>query len=171
MFSPVLFCDSPLGDGRLIVINWMVCVLQVYSKRLHDDVFQYGGEVVGVVYPGTVMVAVELDPGGIGCSGVTASDTSCTTTITRDDSYTVSLTLSNDVGSTEPEITTFDCKPANYSPGVIHLTMCLCFSSATASGAESDLIQCPCSNSQTEPPLSQSLLHSDHIIWSEGGRQ
>ena len=93
-----------------------MCYRFILRGYIHDDVFQYGGEVVGVLYPGTVMVAVELDPGGIGCSGVTASDTSCTTTITRDDSYTVNLTLSNDVSSAEPVITTFDCKPANHSP-------------------------------------------------------
>ena len=116
VFSPVLFCDAPLGDGRPVVINWMVCVCFTQYTASNIYFFQYGNEVEGVVYPGTVMVAVELDPGGIVCSGVTASDTSCTTNITRDDSYTVSLALSNDVGPTQPVITTFDCEPTNYYP-------------------------------------------------------
>ena len=68
----------------------------------------------GVVYPRVVMVAVDMEPGGIVCSGVTVPDTSCTTTITIDDSYTVNLTLSNDIGSTEPVITTFACEPTSY---------------------------------------------------------
>ena len=90
-----------------------MCYRFVPRGSIHD-VFQYGGEVEGVLYPGVVMVAVELEPGGIGCSGVTAPDTSCTTIITRDDSYTVNLTLSNDIGSTEPVIITFACEPTSY---------------------------------------------------------
>ena len=91
-----------------------MCYRFILRGYIHDDVFQYGGEVVGVVYPGAVMVTVDLEPGGIGCSGETASDTSCSTTITRDDSYTVNLTLSNDIGSTEPVVTTFACEPTSY---------------------------------------------------------
>ena len=71
---------------------------------------QYGTEEEGVVYPGEVGVSVDLDPGDIACSGVTAEDTSCTVKITRDDNYTISLTLRNDVGSTTPQENTFDCK-------------------------------------------------------------
>ena len=43
-------------------------------------VIQYGNETEeeeGVVYPGEVGVRVDLDPGDIACSGVTADDTSC----------------------------------------------------------------------------------------------
>ena len=39
-------------------------------------VMQYGTEEEGVVYPGKVEVRVDLDPGDIGCSGVTADDIS-----------------------------------------------------------------------------------------------
>ena len=80
-------------------------------------VLQYGAEEEGVVYPGEVGVSVDLDPGDITCSGVTADDISCTVNITRDDDYTVSLTLSNDVGSTQPVMAMFDCElPVNYFP-------------------------------------------------------
>ena len=75
-------------------------------------VMQYGTETEeeGVVYPGEVEVRVDLDPGDMVCSGVTADDISCTVNITRDDNYTVSLTLSNDVGSTQPVESMFDCE-------------------------------------------------------------
>ena len=46
-----------------------------------------------MVYPGEVGVQVDLDPGDITCSGVTADDISCTVNTTRDEDYTVSLTL------------------------------------------------------------------------------
>ena len=65
---------------------------------------------MGVEYPGEVEVIVELNPGNIVCSDVTTEDTSCTVSITRDDVYTVSLTLSNDVGSTQAALNTFDCE-------------------------------------------------------------
>ena len=73
---------------------------------------QYGTETEeeGVVYPGEVEVRVDLDPGNMTCSGVTADDISCTVNITRDDNYTVSLTLSNDVGSTQPVESMFNCE-------------------------------------------------------------
>ena len=46
------------------------------------------------------------------CFSVTADDISCTVNITiyRDDNYTVSLTLSNDVGSTQPVESMFNCE-------------------------------------------------------------
>ena len=65
---------------------------------------------MGVEYPGEVEVIVELDPGNIVCSDVTTEDTSCTVSITDDDVYTVSLTLSNEVGSTQAALNTFDCE-------------------------------------------------------------
>ena len=73
---------------------------------------QYGTktEEEGVVYPGEVEVRVDLDLGDMACSGVTADDISCTVNITRDDNYTVSLTLSNDVGSTQPVESMFNCE-------------------------------------------------------------
>ena len=83
-------------------------------------VIQYGTEEEGVVYPGEVVVSVDLDPGDITCSGVTADDTSCTVNITRDDNYTVSLTLRNDVGSTQPVESMFDCKLHEHKSKGIH---------------------------------------------------
>ena len=63
-----------------------------------------------MVYPGEVEVRVDLNPGDMACSGVTADDISCTVNITRDDNYTVSLTLSNDVGSTQHVERKFNCE-------------------------------------------------------------
>ena len=73
---------------------------------------QYGTETEeeGVVYPGEVEVRVDLDPGDISCSDVTADDTTCTVNITADEDYTVNLTLSNDVGSTQPVESMFNCE-------------------------------------------------------------
>ena len=69
---------------------------------------QPGPQTQGVVYPGAVDSSVVLDPGA--CCTVTAGGTSCTAIITEDGVYTVSLTLTNDVGSTEPVVHMFDCK-------------------------------------------------------------
>ena len=55
----------------------------------------------GVVYPGEQKAVVKLSPpGDIVCSDVT--DTRCTFNIHAEDYYTVSLTLANDAGSSEP---------------------------------------------------------------------
>ena len=112
-----LHCDVPLKYGRPVVIKWTVCLLVllhtcvIIYKCLH---LQYGTEPEeGVVYAGELGVSVDLEPGDITCSDVTADDTSCTVTITRDDDYTVSLTLSNDVGSTTPVQSMFDCEFSN----------------------------------------------------------
>jgi hypothetical protein len=80
-----LHCDVPLEDGRPVVINWM------YGNETQDE---------GVVYPGEVKVRVDLDPEAMGCSDVTADDTSCTATITSDEMYSVSLNVSNNLDST-----------------------------------------------------------------------
>ena len=69
---------------------------------------QPGPQTQGVVYPGAVEPTVILDPGA--CCTVTAYGTSCTATITRDGVYTVSLTVTNDVGSTQSAVHMFDCK-------------------------------------------------------------
>ena len=53
----------------------------------------------GVVYPGDVEVIMELNNGPIICYEVTAADTSCTVTLSRD-IYNISITQSNDIGST-----------------------------------------------------------------------
>ena len=52
-----------------------------------------------MVYPGDMKVIVELNNGPIICSEVTAADTSCTVTLPRD-IYNISITQSNDIGST-----------------------------------------------------------------------
>ena len=63
-----------------------------------------------MAYPGEVVVSVELDPGNIACSDVATEGTSCTAIINRDDVYTVSLTLRNDVGSTQAVVDMFVCE-------------------------------------------------------------
>ena len=63
-----------------------------------------------MVYPGEVGVSVELDPGNIACSDVATEDTSCTAIITSDGVYSVSLTLRNDVGSTQAVVDMFVCE-------------------------------------------------------------
>ena len=61
-----------------------------------------------MIYP-EVKVRVDLDPEAMGCSDVTADDTSCTATITSDEIYTVSLNVSNDLNS-EMTMRTIDCE-------------------------------------------------------------
>lgn len=63
-----------------------------------------------MVYPGQVDVIVHLDPGAEGCSDLTVDRTNCTAIITRDDIYTFTLTISNDVGSTTPIMKIFNRK-------------------------------------------------------------
>ena len=90
---------------------------------------QYGNETdeEGVVYPGEVEVRVDLDPEAMGCSDVTADDTSCTATITRDEDYTASLTLSNDVGPTPPVEDMFNCEFSTSSYTRVYTCMlCTC---------------------------------------------
>ena len=52
-----------------------------------------------MVYPGNMEVVVELNNGPIICSDLTDADTSCTVTLPRD-IYNISITQSNDIGST-----------------------------------------------------------------------
>ena len=59
------------------------------------------------MYPGETAIVV-LTPDNIRCSAIT--DTKCTATIPGDDTYTVNLTLTNDIGSANPVFVTFDCK-------------------------------------------------------------
>ena len=52
-----------------------------------------------MVYPGDVELVLELNNGPIICSDVIVADTSCTVTLPRD-IYNISITQSNDIGST-----------------------------------------------------------------------
>ena len=61
-----------------------------------------------MVYPGVVSASVHLDPGDVTCSRV--GGTSCSTTITSEGVYNVSLTLANDVGSSQPVLDMLDCE-------------------------------------------------------------
>lgn len=60
-----------------------------------------------MVYPGAVEASVVLDPGA--CCTVTAGGTSCTA-ITGDGGYTVSLTLTNDVGLSPLVVDMLNCE-------------------------------------------------------------
>ena len=62
-----------------------------------------------MVYPGEEKVVLELSPGGALCPDLTVTDTSCTTVITSDcNNYSISLTLPNDVGTSQPVSADFD---------------------------------------------------------------
>ena len=62
-----------------------------------------------MIYLGEVRVRVDLDPEAMGCSDVTADDTSCTAMITSNEIYSVSLNVSNDLNSTMT-MRDFDCE-------------------------------------------------------------
>ena len=61
-----------------------------------------------MVYPGVVSASVHLHPGDVACSS--ADNTNCGANITSDGVYNVSLTLTNDVGPTQPKSNIFDCE-------------------------------------------------------------
>ena len=61
-----------------------------------------------MVYPGVVIASVHLDPRDGTCTS--AGGTSCTATITSEGVYNVSLTLTNDVGPSQPVLDVFDCE-------------------------------------------------------------
>ncbi|CAI8013383.1 hypothetical protein GBAR_LOCUS8495, partial [Geodia barretti] len=83
-------CNVPVSDGRPGVFSWM--------DGERDD---------GVEYPGEQKAVVKLSPpGDTVCSDV--ADTRCTFNITTEDYYTVSLTLTNDAGSSEPVSLSFN---------------------------------------------------------------
>ena len=64
-----------------------------------------------MVYPGEVNVSVTLGLKNSTCSELlTSANTSCTAVITTDDKYTITLTLSNNVGLAEPVTSMFDCE-------------------------------------------------------------
>ena len=71
---------------------------------------QPGDKVDDVVYPGVVYASVHLDPGDGTCSGMSVGGTSCSATITSEGVYTVSLSLTNDVGPSQPVLDMFDCE-------------------------------------------------------------
>jgi hypothetical protein len=60
--------------------------------------WMYGKRDNGVVYPRNENVTVGLTPGKAMCDNVTATDATCTVLIAEDAKYTVTLTVSNDVG-------------------------------------------------------------------------
>ena len=59
------------------------------------------------MYPGVVSANVHLDPGDGTCS---STSTNCSATITSEGGYNVSLTLTNDVGITQPVLDMLDCE-------------------------------------------------------------
>ena len=61
-----------------------------------------------MVYPGVVYASVHLDPGDGTC--LSAGGTNCSTTITNEGVYNISLTLTNDVGPAQPVLNMFDCE-------------------------------------------------------------
>ena len=69
-----------------------------------------------MVYPATQSVSVRLAPGSIACSDVTAEDTRCSFIITEDGDYSVTVSLTNSVGSSQSLPYMFDCKFNYVSP-------------------------------------------------------
>ncbi|CAI8025153.1 hypothetical protein GBAR_LOCUS14558 [Geodia barretti] len=99
--SLVMYCDLPLSGGRPVVLNWTE-----------------GEREVGVVYPGEEMATVDLTPGGTICSLLSTPNTSCTATITSDcNNYNISVTLSNDIGSSQPVSIIFNAAPVEVEEG------------------------------------------------------
>ena len=85
-----------------------------YTCHLHNlcgvtSVLQYGAGEEDVVHAGDVNISVEVNPHAAGCSNVTADSTSCAATITSDGNYTVTLTVTNKLGSASAQ-STFDCE-------------------------------------------------------------
>ena len=71
--------------------------------------FQSGTKALRVVYPEVVDVDVVLNPGDIACSGVTPENTSCVANIIEDGVYSVTVTMTNDIGSTQA-MRIFNCE-------------------------------------------------------------
>ena len=63
----------------------------------------------GVEYPGETEISLELSPGSSICSDVTVSDTNCTVAVPRG-VYDITLTQSNEVGSTVDHLHMIDSK-------------------------------------------------------------
>ena len=91
-------CNASLAKFP-VKISWIVSIWSSFTL-IYILCPQPGARSKGVVYPGEVMVDVELHPlldYDIACSIET--DTSCTTIITRE-IYTVTVNQTNDFGST-----------------------------------------------------------------------
>ena len=61
-----------------------------------------------MVYPGVVNAHVHLYPGDVICLGTDRAN--CSATITSEGVYNVSLSLTNDVGTSQPVLDMFDCE-------------------------------------------------------------
>jgi hypothetical protein len=83
-----LSMECSVSDVRSVNITWMD-----------------GTREEGIMYPGEQTTMVVLTPGNIDC---TVTGTRCTASITEDDNYTLSLTLSNEIGSSVPVIHSFN---------------------------------------------------------------
>ena len=73
---------------------------------------QYGDEEENVVYPAIQSVSVTTALEGIACSDVTAEDTIilCYVIITEDGDYSVTVRVTNSVGSSQSVPYMFDCE-------------------------------------------------------------
>ena len=90
---------------------------------------QVGQSEVGVVYPGLETdVRVELNLGGHMCRTITG--TSCRALIPSDEFYTITLTQTNDVGSTSHDWV-IDCMSSSVFVCIIMCSLC---STTTDSG-------------------------------------
>ena len=104
--------ECSVSDDRSVNISWMVSLMVTCTCGSIVIVCTYinvqnGMREEGIVYPGQQMAMVVLTPGKIEC---TVTDTRCTASITEDNNYTLNLTISNDIGSSEAAIRSFYCK-------------------------------------------------------------
>ena len=111
--SVSLSMECSVSNGRSVNISWMVSLMVTCSCGGNVIVCTYINiqdveRPVGVVYPGEKAMVVLTPREDIDC---TVDGTRCTASITKDDNYTFNLTLSNDIGSSEAVIDSFNCKP------------------------------------------------------------
>ena len=60
------------------------------------------------MYPGDMRVSVEMFPAGVFCLNEVTQDTSCTVDISRNNLSWITITQSNDIGSTVDEFSIID---------------------------------------------------------------
>ena len=113
--SVELNCEVDMKPSRPVAISWNVSCHTSFSLgvcvyiSLCPCVYtlsQSGLREAGVVYP-TVETTVQLDPGNIACSNYNSN--TCTVCISSAGFYSISLTQTNIIGTSENEAT-FDCK-------------------------------------------------------------
>ena len=97
--------DKSLSTG------WQVSLCSVFSWTQLTHICKFTQNGMGdenLIYPQEEDAIVKLTPGNLDCQGVT--DNSCNATINEETDYTVSLTLTNNIGSSNPVTRSFNCE-------------------------------------------------------------